>query len=151
MLERIDGIDLKQVVERRGPLPWKKAAESIRQAGSGLAYAHAQGFVHRDIKPANLMIDKHGVLRVLDLGLARRMDEADSISLTLKHDEKILGSADYLSPEQGDRQSLRRSSQRYIFLGLHVLLLAGRSSAVYVPVGIESVDRPPDGSASGGH
>jgi serine/threonine protein kinase len=65
-----------------------------------LAHAHENGLVHRDIKPANLLLDTKGVVKILDLGLARFFDDSETASLTAAHNETVLGTADYLSPEQ---------------------------------------------------
>ena len=99
VMEYIDGTDLHARVKEIGPLPVRDAAEFIRQAALGLHYAHEEGLVHRDIKPANLMVDKRGHVKILDLGLALANDDEDA-SLTKEHDEKVLGTADYLAPEQ---------------------------------------------------
>ena len=71
VMEYVEGQDLRRMVEEQGPLDYRKAADFIRQAAEGLTHAHAAGFVHRDIKPANLLVDPNGVLKILDLGLAR--------------------------------------------------------------------------------
>ncbi|MBL8850523.1 MAG: protein kinase, partial [Planctomycetaceae bacterium] len=81
-------------------LPPVVAAEYIRQAALGLQHAHSAGLVHRDVKPGNLLIDMQGTVKVLDLGLARFFDSGDENSLTVQHDERVLGTADYLAPEQ---------------------------------------------------
>lgn len=103
VMEYVQGRDLQATVKQRGPLPYVEAAEFIRQAALGLAHAHGVGMVHRDIKPANLLIDLKGMVRVLDMGLAR-FDEAEKdnekASLTVTHEENVLGTADYLAPEQ---------------------------------------------------
>ncbi|MEX0712859.1 MAG: protein kinase, partial [Pirellulales bacterium] len=99
VMEYVDGRDLKQMVESDGPLDFATAAETIRQAADGLAHAHEAGLIHRDMKPANLLIDSKGTVKVLDLGLARFADEVEA-SLTNEHDEKMLGTVDYLAPEQ---------------------------------------------------
>jgi serine/threonine-protein kinase len=99
VMEYIDGTDLHARVKQEGPLSVRDAADCIRQAALGLQHAHDEGLVHRDIKPANLMIDKRGHVRILDLGLALASDDQDA-SLTKAHDEKVLGTADYLAPEQ---------------------------------------------------
>ncbi|HUY88457.1 MAG TPA: protein kinase [Pirellulales bacterium] len=99
VMEYVEGPDLRVLVERHGPLDFRTAADYIRQAAEGLAHAHEAGLVHRDMKPANLLIDGRGVVKVLDLGLARFADEADA-SLTQQFDEKVLGTVDYMSPEQ---------------------------------------------------
>ncbi len=100
VLDYIEGEDLYQKVKRNGPLPIRDAVEYIRQAACGLQYAHEEGFVHRDIKPANLMLDTKGTVKILDLGLALVGDDDEEGGLTKAHDEKVLGTADYLAPEQ---------------------------------------------------
>ncbi|RMF89024.1 MAG: serine/threonine protein kinase, partial [Planctomycetota bacterium] len=99
VMEYVEGIDLQRMVRRDGPLPYHKAAEYIRQAAQGLQYAHEHGLIHRDVKPANLLVDSKGVVKILDLGLAR-FTEDNKPSLTVAHDENVLGTADYLAPEQ---------------------------------------------------
>jgi serine/threonine protein kinase len=100
VMEYVDGSSLQQLVSRFGPLSIERSAHYVRQAAQGLHAAHAAGLVHRDIKPANILLDHHGVIRVLDLGLARfSCDNEDP--LTLKFDNNnVLGTADYVAPEQ---------------------------------------------------
>ena len=100
VLDFIEGTDLYKKVKESGPLPVKEALEYIKQAALGLQYAHEEGLVHRDIKPANLMLDKRGTIKILDLGLALGSDDDEDGNLTKQHDEKVLGTADYLAPEQ---------------------------------------------------
>lgn len=101
VMEYIDGIDLHAKVKQEGPLDLTAAVDCVRQAALGLHYAHEHGFVHRDIKPANLMLDVHGAIKVLDLGLAKtRADDDEAASLTMEFKEKTLGTADYVAPEQ---------------------------------------------------
>ncbi len=100
VLDYIEGEDLHQKVKKSGPLPVRDAVEFIRQAACGLQYAHEEGLVHRDIKPANLMLDTKGTVKILDLGLALDGDDDEEGGLTKAHDEKVLGTADYLAPEQ---------------------------------------------------
>ena len=99
VMEYVEGRDLQHVVKEDGPLAYPLAAEYIRQAAEGLAHAHNAGLIHRDVKPANLLVDQKNVVKVLDLGLARFTDE-DKASLTVAYDENVLGTADYLAPEQ---------------------------------------------------
>ncbi|HEV3416161.1 MAG TPA: serine/threonine-protein kinase, partial [Pirellulales bacterium] len=99
VMEYVEGRDLQDVVKDDGPLDYDLAANYIRQASEGLAYAHQSGLIHRDIKPANLLVDGRGVVKLLDLGLARFVDDKNP-SLTIAHDENVLGTADYLPPEQ---------------------------------------------------
>ena len=102
VMECVDGRSLQEIVQKDGPVDPVEAAGYIRQAADGLAHAHAAGMVHRDIKPGNLLVDKNGQIKILDLGLARLFveDNPDEEALTIRHDEKVLGTADYLAPEQ---------------------------------------------------
>jgi len=102
VLDYIEGIDLQKKVKEGGVLPVREAVDYIRQAALGLQHAHEEGLVHRDIKPANLILDTRGTIKILDLGLALGSDTDDDEEggLTKQHDEKVLGTADYLSPEQ---------------------------------------------------
>ncbi|MCA9071525.1 MAG: protein kinase, partial [Planctomycetaceae bacterium] len=100
VMEFVDGRSLQEMVQQDGPLDFQSAAEFIRQSAAGLAHAHHAGMVHRDIKPGNLLIDRNGVVKLLDMGLARFFNDSDEESLTVAHDEKVLGTADYLAPEQ---------------------------------------------------
>jgi serine/threonine protein kinase len=100
VMEYVPGKSLHELVARNGPLDFVSAAEYMRQAAEGLQHAHRIGMVHRDIKPGNLLLDEKGTVKLLDLGLARFFDDKEENSLTVKHDEKVLGTADYLSPEQ---------------------------------------------------
>jgi eukaryotic-like serine/threonine-protein kinase len=99
VMEYVEGRDLQHVVKDDGPMEYIAAAEYIRQAAEGLAHAHKANLIHRDVKPANLLVDRKNVVKVLDLGLARFTDE-DKASLTVAYDENVLGTADYLAPEQ---------------------------------------------------
>ena len=99
VMEYVDGIDLQQLVKRDGPIEPSTAADLIRQAACGLEHAHSKGVIHRDVKPANLLIDQNGSVRLLDMGLAL-VNADDEESLTVANNENVLGTADYLAPEQ---------------------------------------------------
>ncbi len=101
VMEYVEGQDLQVMVNERGGLDYITAADYIRQTANGLAHAHENKLVHRDIKPANLLVDTKGVVKILDLGLARLThDDSEQASLTAAYNETVLGTADYLSPEQ---------------------------------------------------
>ncbi len=102
VMEFIDGEDLANMVKRHGPLTLRDAVNCIIQSARALEYAHAQGIVHRDIKPANLMRDKSGVVKVMDLGLARFTNVLASPSgdSSLTQDGAIAGTVDFMAPEQ---------------------------------------------------
>ncbi len=97
VMELLDGINLKDLVDRVGPLSVADSCELIRQAAEGLEHAHQHGIVHRDIKPANLMLIRGGTIKVLDLGLAR-LQEEEADGLTPSH--LAMGTPDYVAPEQ---------------------------------------------------
>lgn len=99
VMEFIEGKDLQHVIKQEGPLPLELACNYVAQAAEGLLYAHQNNLIHRDVKPANLLIDEKGVIKLLDLGLALYSDDAKA-SLTVSHNENVLGTADYLAPEQ---------------------------------------------------
>jgi serine/threonine protein kinase len=99
VMEYIEGKDLNTIVKQEGPLPLELACNYIAQAAEGLQHAHQNGLIHRDVKPANLLVDKKGLLKILDLGLALFSDN-ERASLTVEHNENVLGTADYLAPEQ---------------------------------------------------
>lgn len=94
--EYVPGTDLRRLVRSRGTLSVQQAANVILQAALGLAYAHSRGLIHRDVKPGNILVTPEGVAKVSDLGLAGYINEGDLDPRA----GKIVGTADYLSPEQ---------------------------------------------------
>ncbi len=104
VMEYIEGQNFLELVAQQGPLNFVNSAEYIRQSAEGLSHAHEAGMIHRDIKPGNILVDKRGVVKILDMGLAMFFDptgkDDEQSSLTIQHDERVLGTADYLSPEQ---------------------------------------------------
>src|SRR5581483_7020063 len=101
-MELLDGADLSALVGRLGPLPVADACELVRQAAVGLQHAGECGLAHRDVKPSNLMLTRGGVVKVLDLGLARSLADLPP-SERLTTSGVLLGTADYIAPEQIDR------------------------------------------------
>jgi serine/threonine protein kinase len=100
VMEYVDGASLQEIVKKVGPLDVLRTCHYMRQAALGLAHAHeTAGLVHRDIKPGNILVDRNGVVKILDMGLARFFHDEEDI-LTKKYDENVLGTADYLAPEQ---------------------------------------------------
>lgn len=126
VMEYVEGIDLHELVARAGPLAIPRAVNYVRQAAVGLAYAHEQGWVHRDIKPGNLAVDRGGVVRVLDMGLARRLFEGTDAITENFDDGLVRGTADYIAPEQAEGVAVDNRADVYS-LGLSLFyLLVGR-------------------------
>ncbi len=100
VMEYVDGLDLKRLVEAEGPLDCASAVDYVRQAADGLAHAHARNMVHCDIKPSNLIVNPQGVVKILDMGLARLTGQKHVNGNTSEQDERILGSVDFMAPEQ---------------------------------------------------
>lgn len=100
VMEYVDGTTLLDIVKKFGPMNVLRASHYIRQTAIGLQYASHRGMIHRDIKPGNIILDRKGTAKLLDMGLARfYRDEQDQI--TIKYDDKnVLGTADYIAPEQ---------------------------------------------------
>jgi serine/threonine-protein kinase len=101
--EYVEGTDLARLVKEHGPLPAGLACDCVRQAALGLQHAHEQGLVHRDIKPANLLLSRSAapgstpVVKILDMGLARlHAEEGDGLT----HTGAVMGTPDYIAPEQ---------------------------------------------------
>jgi serine/threonine-protein kinase len=99
VMEYVRGRDLQEIIKQDGPLSYERAVNYIAQAARGLQHAHDSGLIHRDVKPGNLLVDDLGIVKILDLGLALFADE-ERASLTIQHNESVLGTADYLAPEQ---------------------------------------------------
>lgn len=103
VMEYIDGQDLARIVQARGPLSVEDALDYTVQAARGLDYAHQRGIIHRDVKPANLLVDVEGTVKILDMGLARLIEiNGQDGGAAISSTGRILGSVDYLSPEQAE-------------------------------------------------
>ena len=103
VMELIDGITLKQYMEKRGQLNWRETLHFITQIMRGLSHAHSRGIIHRDIKPQNIMVMRDGSVKVADFGIACLENAAQTLT------QEALGSVHYISPEQarGDRIDAR--------------------------------------------
>ena len=103
VMELIDGIMLKQYMERRGRMDWRESLHFITQIMRGLSHAHSRGIIHRDIKPQNIMVLRDGSVKVADFGIACLANQGQTLT------QEALGSVHYISPEQarGDRIDAR--------------------------------------------
>ncbi len=103
-MELVEGIDLARLVKQRGPLPVPLCCACVRQAALGLQHALERGLVHRDIKPSNLLLSGHAsrtpTLKILDFGLATLSEEGGDAQAQLTHSGMIVGTPDFMSPEQ---------------------------------------------------
>jgi WD40 repeat protein len=102
VMEYVEGTDLARRVAERGQLLVEEACEYARQCAAGLQHAHEHGMVHRDIKPHNLMRTPDGTVKILDFGLARLAAEAGTALSGVTRQGTLLGTVDYLAPEQAD-------------------------------------------------
>jgi serine/threonine protein kinase len=109
VMDLVDGKDLSRLVHDDGPLSPERAVDCVLQVARGLEYAHASGVIHRDIKPSNLMLDARGKVQILDLGIAR-VEATDDAPTDLTRTGSILGTVDYMAPEQA--LSTRAADQR---------------------------------------
>ena len=130
VFELVRGANLKQLLSERRYLPVREALAIVHQAARGLAFAHEHGIVHRDVKPQNVLVDDDGAAKVTDFGIARSLDRESGLTQS----GAILGTADYLSPEQATGQPVTEAADQYSLGVLLYELLTGE-----VPYRAESV------------
>jgi serine/threonine-protein kinase len=109
VMEYVDGITLRDIVHNDGPIPPRKALEIIADACQALNFSHQHGIIHRDVKPANIMISRTGAVKVMDFGIARALADSHSVTQTAA----VIGTAQYLSPEQARGESVDARSDVY--------------------------------------
>ena len=125
VMEFIEGENFEQMVQRRGPIPAEEAIPLFRQALLGIGYAHRMGIVHRDIKPSNLMLNKHGIVKVMDFGIAKVMGARGMTKTGTQ-----MGTAFYMSPEQVLNKNVDIRSEIYsLGVTLYEMLTANCRSA----------------------
>ncbi len=120
VMELIDGITLKQYMEKKGVLNWKETLHFAIQIAKALEHAHSRGIVHRDIKPHNIMVLKNGSVKVADFGIARMMSEGNTLT------KEALGSVHYISPEQARGGRVDNRSDIYSLGVVMYEMMAGR-------------------------
>ena len=129
-MEYIDGLTLHDLVKQERTARHLAGGQLHLPAAAGLQHAFESGLIHRDIKPSNLVIDRGGVLKVLDMGLARFFEDEED-NLTRKYDESVLGTADYLAPEQAmDSHTVDIRANIYSFRH-HFLLRPDRQAPLW--------------------
>ena len=120
VMELIDGITLKQYMEKKGILNWKETLHFAIQISKALEHAHSRGIVHRDIKPHNVMVLKNGSVKVADFGIARMMSEGNTLT------KEALGSVHYISPEQAKGGRVDNRSDIYSLGAVMYEMISGR-------------------------
>ncbi len=120
VMELIEGITLKQYMEKKGVLNWKETLHFAIQIAKALEHAHSRGVVHRDIKPHNVMVLKNGAVKVADFGIARMMSEGNTLT------KEALGSVHYISPEQAKGGRIDSRSDIYSLGVVMYEMMAGR-------------------------
>ena len=131
VMEYVDGASLQEIIARHSAekklFDPVRAAHYVAQAAVGMQHAHELGMVHRDIKPGNLLLDRTGVIKVLDMGLARFFNKQQD-SVTEKYDDKcVLGTADYLAPEQAVSNIVDVRADIYSLGGTLYFMLTGQT------------------------
>jgi serine/threonine protein kinase len=126
VMEYVDGSSFQEMVRKTGPMNPTRACHYIYWAAVGLHHAHSQMLIHRDIKPGNILVDRIGIVKILDLGLARFFND-DNDDLTKKYEESVLGTADYLAPEQAvDSHTVDGRADIYSLGATFYFLLTGQ-------------------------
>lgn len=120
VMELIDGISLKQYMEKKGVLNWKETLHFAMQIAKGLEHAHSRGIIHRDIKPHNIMVLKNGSVKVMDFGIARVMNKSNTLT------KEALGSVHYISPEQAKGGHTDNRSDIYSLAVVMYEMMTGR-------------------------
>jgi eukaryotic-like serine/threonine-protein kinase len=109
VMEFVDGRTLRDIVKTEGPMPPRRAMEIMADASAALDFSHRNGIIHRDVKPANIMITRTGAVKVMDFGIARALADGQNMTQTAA----VIGTAQYLSPEQARGEAVDARSDVY--------------------------------------
>lgn len=109
-MEYVEGLNLTQLVRKSGPMGVREALACLLQAARGLEHAHSRGIIHRDLKPSNLVLDTKGTVKILDMGLARVLDNDGGDNNRLTQSGTVMGSCEFMAPEQA--VDVRKADQR---------------------------------------
>ena len=142
VFEHVDGENLKELVQRTGRLPVRRAVELALAVADGLAFAHTRGLVHRDVKPQNVLLSREGDVKVTDFGIARSLDVEHGVTQT----GTVLGTGEYLAPEQASGKSVSPATDVYSLGVVLWELLVGDvpfTGENFVAVALRHVNEPP--------
>ena len=155
-MEFVDGKELKEVIDSGEPLDLLIKLSIIEQVCAGLGYAHQKGFIHRDIKPGNVMVQPNGAAKIIDFGIAKKIDVDRTRDLT--HTSQVIGSLHYIAPERFKNEAMdgrvdvfSAGVMLYLLLTGKLPFAGGEATAAYqivneapTPLGVLIRDYPPD-------
>jgi predicted Ser/Thr protein kinase len=141
VFEHVEGENLKELVQRTGRLPVRRALELVLPVAQGLAFAHEQGLVHRDVKPQNVLLSREGEVKVTDFGIARSLHVEHGVTQT----GTVLGTGEYLAPEQASGDPVSPATDVYSLGVVLWELLAGEvpfAGENFVAVALRHINEP---------
>src|SRR6478672_9583770 len=142
VFEYVDGENLKEMVQRSGPLPARRAVELGLEMAEALAFAHEHGLVHRDVKPQNVLLSSEGEVKVTDFGIARSLDVEHGVTQT----GTVLGTSEYLAPEQASGEPVSPATDEYSLGVVLWELLTGEvpfTGDNFVAIAMQHINAPP--------